>query len=475
MKHKSRPVPGYRKLPQLAGITTMDEASRPGLGVEECVGRLKRFHYAFKRLYEIFSSRIPAEPIYELKSAFALHAHLCAEHATALRTRVGEMREPPLGLEKVPHEELRTFFDEIQAVPSTEELILGLYEKAVPALIDAMNRHLRETSPLADHPSIRICRFALLELYDMVDFGGRAVECLVDERHNENHVRWLTLLDECLGAAGGLDGAEVDRPRTLRAVHSREAYVLDRVPRRDERFTDPYNGGVNPEAFLYNPKYPVDAKVLMMFYKRLREIDVPEMMATILHDQKDKPWDFRRAMVRQLWDEARHALMGEVGFNALGIDWRKIPINFTWSLNLNTQLSATERHAVLFFIEQGLMTRTGKRYEWEVALSSGNALAGLFQDYDWADEVLHAAIGREWYVSQFASPQEATEYGDRCWSRVMSHWSEVKEKGLTEHRNWWADLYKEYCASRGIEPDPEVLAFNETYETVRADLKKITG
>ncbi len=57
---------------------------------------------------------------------------------------------------------------------------------------------------------------------------------------------------------------------------------------------------------------------------------------------------------------------GEVGFVAQGIDWRKIPINFTWSLNLNTQLDARERHGVLFFIEQGLMPRTGKRYEWEV-------------------------------------------------------------------------------------------------------------
>jgi len=84
----------YRNLPALAGICPMKEAMKPGLSVEECVRRLKRYHYAFKRLHQIFAARITAEPIYELKMGFSLHAHLCAEHVTALRRRVGEMREP---------------------------------------------------------------------------------------------------------------------------------------------------------------------------------------------------------------------------------------------------------------------------------------------------------------------------------------------------------------------------------------------
>ncbi len=108
----------------------------------------------------------------------------------------------------------------------------------------------------------------------------------------------------------------------------------------------------------------------MMYYKRIREIDVPEMMASILVEMPHKPWAFHRDMTRQLWDEARHAMLGDVGFRSVGIDWTQIPISFLWSYNLNTQLTATERHAVLFYIEQGLMPRTGKRFEWEVGLAS---------------------------------------------------------------------------------------------------------
>src|SRR5215470_17100735 len=115
----------YKGLPQLAGLCTVEEAARPGLSVEECVRRLKRFHYAFVRLYQILTARITAEPIYELKTAFAHHSYLCAEHVQALRTRVGEMRQPPLGLEQVPHPALEVFFDEILAAPTTAELLAG--------------------------------------------------------------------------------------------------------------------------------------------------------------------------------------------------------------------------------------------------------------------------------------------------------------------------------------------------------------
>jgi len=465
----------YRHLPGLAGVCSMDQAMKPGLSVEECVRRLKRYHYAFKRLHQILTARITAEPIYELKMAFSLHAHLCAEHVTALRKRVGEMREPPLGLEAVPDPNLELFFDEILGAPTTEELVLGLYEKAVPALKAALEQHLRDTNPLADHPTVRVCRFALLELGDLLEFGARSVAALVDGPRRQRLADWLSLLDDGLAAAGGLDGTAGPSGKTIPRRHSAKPHAYDRVPKRDERFPDPYNMGVNAEVFLYDDQFPPEPKTLMMFYKRLREVDVPEMMASIITETPGKPWDYYRDLTRQLWDEARHAMMGEVGFANLGIDWPKqVMINFTWSLALNTQLKPVERHAVLYFIEQGLMPKNGKRFEWEVGLASGNPLAALFQDYDWADEVLHARIGRDWYLKEFKNPQAAVRYGDECWSRVLLNWESWRQQGLTRHRNWWPELYREACRRWGIEPDAKVLACSTTYQTVRADLKPLT-
>src|SRR5262249_24066453 len=158
----------YKGLPQLAGLCTVEEAAPPGLSVEECVRRLKRFHYAFKRLHQILTARITAEPIYELKTAFSHHAYLCAEHVTALRTPIAERGEPPLGLEDVPHSSLEAFFDEMLGNPITEELLYGVYVKAIPALDAAIEKYVAETNPLTDAPSRRVLRFARLELADMM-------------------------------------------------------------------------------------------------------------------------------------------------------------------------------------------------------------------------------------------------------------------------------------------------------------------
>jgi hypothetical protein len=492
---KNREAGGFNGIPPLAGLTTFEQAMKPGLSVDASVARLKRHHYAFRRLHEIFTARITAEPIYELKTAFAHHAYLCSEHVEAIRVRVSEMREPPLGLEVVPDPALEIFFDEILAAPTTEVLVLGLYQVALPELDAALDRHMADTNPLTDAPSVRVCRFARLELADMIAFGDRVIGTLLGERGatvgsaiadhfsglgskrsaiaDPTSDSWIERLRDALESAGGMDGTQAPSGRSVERIYSGTTYVYDPVPRRDERFQDLYNQGVNAEAFLYDPDFDARSKALMMLFKRIREIDVPEMMASIIVETKGKPWGYYRDMTRQLWDEARHAMMGEVGFVANGVDWTKARITHNWSLRLNTECTPLERHAVLYFIEQGLMPKTGKKYEWEVATRSGNPLMATIQDYDWADEVLHAQIGREWYIPQLGNWKEALAYGDQCWSKILSNWAEVRDRGLTAHANWWPEIYLQACRAWGVEPDPKVLAFAETYEGQRADLKTV--
>jgi hypothetical protein len=467
---------GYAGLPPLAGILSMREAVTKGLTVQESVTRLKRIHWSLKRLHTIFVSRITAVPVYELKMAFSLHAHFCAEHVGELAARVREMRQPPYGLEVSPDASLDILFDEILASPNIAALVVGLYERALPAVRRALQRLLSETNKLFDHPTYRISRFALLEMDDIQQYGNDAVKCLVDTDERASLENWLSLLDRALAAAGDLDGTILPAMAQVDRMFSTVPYKYDPVPKRDERFRDSYNMGVNAEAMLFNPDVAPLPKTIMLYFKRMREIDVPEMMASILAETVGKPWDYYSDMTRQLWDEARHSMMGEIGFASIGVDWTTIPLNFTWSLGLNTTLSPKERHAVLFTIEQGLMPRKiGKEYEWQVAVATANRLTTLIQDYDWADEVLHARIGRDWIVPELGSQTKAQAYGDEAWSRVLVDWSKWREDGLTQHRNWWPEIYSAACRHWGIDPDPELLAYNTTYENTRADLKQVAG
>ena len=255
------------------------------------------------------------------------------------------MREPPLGLEEVPDPNLEVFFDDILSAPSTEELILGLYEQALPALSTSLERHLNDTNPLTDHPSVRVCRFALLELNDMLDFGDNAIAALIGDPCRERVKDWLALLDECLAAAGGLDGITRPTAKTIQRRHSERPYEYDRRPRRDERFPDPYNMGVNAEVFLYEPRFAPQPKTLMMFYKRLREIDVPEMMASIIIETTSKPWAYYRD-IRASCGTRPVAMIGEVGFTiSASIGAEVDQLHLVPGAEHATQ--ADERHAVL--------------------------------------------------------------------------------------------------------------------------------
>lgn len=467
---------GHSHLPPLVGLQSMSESATGGLTVAESVARQLRLHWSLRRLHIILVSRIAATPIYELKMAFSHHAHLCAEHVEPLASRVREMRQPPYDLEVSPDASLDAFFDEILCADATGALLLGLYGFAVPAIVRALERVLAQTNKLFDHPTYRVCRFALLEMQDILQYGEQALACLVDKSTRSSLDGWTARLREMLDAAGDLDGTQPKSGVEPQRMFSAAPRPYDPLPRRDERFHDPYNMGVNAEAFLFDPQIPPLPKSIMLYFKRLREIDVPEMMSSILVETPGKPWAYYRDMTRQLWDEARHAMMGEIGFVCMGIDWTKIPFNFTWSLGLNTQLTPLERHAVLYTIEQGLMPKkTGKKYEWEIAAATANRLTALIQDYDWADEVLHARIGRDWLVPELGSQKDALAFGDRAWSRILVDWVRWREQGLTQHRNWWPEVYRDACRQWGIEPDPALLAYDTTYENTRPDLKQVAG
>lgn len=447
-------------IPPLAGLATYEEASRVGYSVDENVERMRRYNYVKRRLYELGAAFINPTPEWEVKTALSLHLWLDAEHSQALRDRVAELRRPPLHLDNVPDERLESLMEEMFRADGTLELLVGVFRVIRPALLAAYREHLTQTNPVFDYPTCRLLRIAAQEEEQMIQWGEQAIAAVLAVSGEEGKAvadAWESHLRAYLQAAGGIGGSD-EKPENLALppVRATAPFVPSFDPKRDVRSGDIYNFSYRPGNVYTDETADADERTLALMFKRFHEMDVPEMMASIILETKEKPWDYYREMARQLWDEARHALMGEVWFAARGIDVSQYPNHVGWCLSLNLDRTPLERHVVLLGIEQGLMDgRIGKRYEWNIALDAGDALAAYLQDYDWADEVLHARIGRRWLKPEVGSVKEILALAQEISQKPKPS---IDERARTTPQvNWWPQfvreaLGKESTAISGREP-----------------------
>lgn len=87
---------------EMRPIAGIENAERIGYGVKENADRLRRFAYLEQRLMFLAARQQPAVPEWELKHAIGRHLWEDAEHATALRNRIVELRTSPKVLDAPP-------------------------------------------------------------------------------------------------------------------------------------------------------------------------------------------------------------------------------------------------------------------------------------------------------------------------------------------------------------------------------------
>ena len=422
-------------IPPLAGLFGYEEAARPGFSVAASAQRLWRLAYAHRRLHALGVDAIPRTPEWEVKCALGLHAWLDAEHATALERRVNELRHPSVDVSKAPDPALALVFDELAHARDTGELLAGAYVVVRDAVVDAMAAYLATANPLADHPSVRLVEAAVRDAGRAVAWG-RAAAAAVPATGD-----WPETVAALVDAAGGLlgDAPPGDPPDAAALRSAAGPPEPDRVVRRDARFADPFNQSALIDEYCDDEERPADERAYALAYKRLREMDVPEWMAPIIADSGDQPFERRRELSRQLWDETRHAMMGQVALERQGVPFHAFPIEVQGSMALNTRFTPREAHLLLWVIEQDLMAAaTGKKHELEVAALHGDPLLMTFQDFDWADEVLHARTGRRWIVAEFPSRDEAEAAARDVWRRYDEVAAELAQR--SDQSEWWPEF-----------------------------------
>ncbi len=421
-------------IPSLAGVCSYDQAAQIGIDVDETVQRLVRYAWINKRLMDYGLYWINPTPEWEVKEALSLHTYLATEHAAPMRKRVSEMRNPPPRMDVPPDDRLERFLNEILAAETTLEKLVAVYGVLRPALLAEYQKHYDAANPLVDYPTRRLLRSMIVEEDETVAWGAAAIDALGGMSQVE---AWRSHLQAYLDAAGGISGLVAVSDDVPPSRHV-QPFTPDFYPRRDARFVQQGNFVFPPHAVARMEGVSDEEKTLALMCKRTLEMDVPEVMARMIAESEKQPWEYYVDMTRQLWDEARHAMMGSVYLQHRGIDWkREIPLHPGFSLRLNQHMSALEAHAVLYTIEQSLMPAdTGKKYEWVTAGAAGDPLAKLFQDYDWADEVLHVHIGREWGLALSGmSRAEFVDMGQRKASEsegVLEAYADPAKQF-----NWW--------------------------------------
>jgi hypothetical protein len=445
------------KIPPLAGVCSYEAGSRLGLGIDETVERLVRYAWVEKRIMEICLYWLNPTPEWELKEAFSLHCFLAAEHAADLRERVSEMRNPPPKMNEPPDVALDAFLQEILATTTSLEKIAALYGALRPALLAAYREHFAQANPLVDWPTRRVLQRLITDEEAAVEWGAAALSALCSDETARQHAQdWITHLNGWLAVAGGISGRG-DIPSSPPAPSRLKApFMPDYLPQRDDRFVLRENFVTAAHNVAGDPGMPLDELVLAMMCIRTGEINVPEAMAYMIAEAENKPWEFYVDMCRQLWDEARHAMMGTVYFEHLGVDWKTdLALDPGFSIRLNQYMTPWEAHAVLYAIEQSFMRATfgGKKAEWQHATARGDALATLFQDFDWADEVLHVHIGRKWCVGE--SDLERSAIIELAQARFAETAALLQQHHIRPEAqvNWWPALVRKVLGHPTAAPD----------------------
>ncbi len=446
-----------KKIPAYAGVCSARDAQRTGFGVEEAARRLRRFAYVAQRLAFLATAHLNATPEWEVKQALSLHAWLDAEHATMLRKRVPELRVPEAALNHAPDDFLERALEEAVHSEGTVELLTAIYGVIRPELVSAIDHYLGETNPIADHPSCRALKLIRAEQREMLEWGEAALGAVLAEGvARARSGAWAEHLRAYLGAAGGIGGALLKGGTALPQPRSAQPLQLDFKPRRDQRFHGIFDQSIPADVIYADESRPIEERNLALLFKRLREMDVPEAIAGILAQMPGKPWNFYHDMLRQLWDEARHSLLGEVALEARGIDWTRLPVNVTFSYKLAKFCTPLERHILLFAIEQSLMgAQRGKRWEHSIARDSGDKLSTTFHDFDWADEVLHAAIGKRHLKQLFNGDfNEAFRQADALARRIAERLEHEPMPQDAPLADWW-ERFAEQALGRKVERAPE--------------------
>jgi len=372
-------------------FAALGDVKKLGFSVPEATGRLVRFAYVEKRLMFFCAARMVDVRDRDLKVYLGRLQYQAASRADALRGRLREMRMPKIKIDAFSDPALEILADEAMHAGNDAEVVAILHWLHA-GLEGAYRGYRGTTNPLADAPTCDLLDSFENSLRRVVE---RLDACLDEVGPEKSGSAAADLLGPYLSAAGGWGGTHPrsELPPRQRSI---EPFRIPRQPGRDVSSPRVWD-------FVKPAMEDVEAHLIYMMGIRLSEINVAEGLSLVLCETPGMPWEFYFDISRHLWDEVRHSLMGEAAIESTFSSRDAVPMRDYESVYC-MEATPLEQYATLGLeIEGGQMKYpVGKRGEWEFCRDAArHALMTTFQDYDWADEVLHVNLAKrrlsEWF------------------------------------------------------------------------------
>jgi len=368
-----------------AGLGNVKNA---GLSVQSAAARLHHLSFVEKSLMFFCAAHLVGTPIRDLKLLLGRAQFLAAERCAALRKRLQELRMAKVRIDRRPSEALELAMDEaLHCATSTE--VASIAHALHAELVTTYLRYLDQTNPLADAPSCDLITSQLPLL-------RRITESIEAYIQTSGEPCSITRMEKFFSAAAGLDGSGRSSDKLPARERSEKPFEIDRNSGRPSAAAMVWD-------YIKPPLEETAAHFVHMLGIRLSEINVAEGLAIVIFESKDKPWEFHHDLSRHLWDEIRHSMMGEAAIEAVFGNAGAIPMR-EYERAYCMEAPPLEQYATLGIeIEGGQMRYpVGKRGEWEFCRDAvKDPLMTTFQDYDWADEVLHVYLARRQLTDWF--------------------------------------------------------------------------
>lgn len=329
----------------------------------------------------------------ELKLELAHHLYQHSEAAVALRSRLRELRVSEKSLDEGSPSWLEVAINEILLIEDTVSLVVCLRKVLLDPLVIHLKSYLLAADGLLDQPSIRILRRVHGDVESMQAWHEKVEQAATAA--GDEPAAWSKLAKHI-----SIKVTQVQREGILPTECP--TYVRPDQCERDDRFsTFHHTRSYDAEgASVAKTDETLASECFELFRVQRDELDAIETFANVIFDLRPS-FELEAMLARLVWDEARHAEMGQQNLERLGYEPFSIPCGII-GINVRSPLPPLIAFAQISIFGELNQVGTLKRIA-DRCYEEGDRDSARAFDYTHADEMMHLRVGRQWLTKLAAS------------------------------------------------------------------------